>query len=303
MWPKCFFFVLLLLSLTYTFVADAVLVPFPPNFYVTIGTTIPFPLSTPVAQSGAIYLSNQTRQLRIDNFFLGSQYSFIADGIRRRGYILETHAPGSFGEQNEGKRSFCRTFEMAGDVSTFGVPEGFVKHAEKNLVRGVEVVGYTGYDRDSSGPMQQVEYYVRNVTFRLPGRVKGTTEDVVFTIPWRIQTRRQQQALKELTDSPVTVPNWRYFGGPFFDEVVMPDEPFTNELERLMGDTTVTVDFYNFVPIVPDPSVFSVPSDCEEAVAEPTSNVDITLAQRLLVDLSFYTTAGRQVLGEKSQAL
>ncbi|KAH9601762.1 hypothetical protein LSM04_007168 [Trypanosoma melophagium] len=302
MWPNSFFLCLLLL-LAYAFVAGAVLVPFPPSFYVTIGTTIPFPSSTPVAQSGSIYVSNRTKQLRIDNFFLGSQYSFIADGIQRRGYVIENHAPGSFGEQNEGKRSFCRTFKMAGDVSTFGVPDEFVRHAEVNLVRGVEVVGYTGYDRDSTGPLQQVDYYVRNVTFRLPGNVKGTSKEVVFTIPWRVQTRRQQNALKELTDSPVTVPNWRYFGGPFFDEVVMPDKPFTTELQRLMGDTTVTVDFYNFVPITPDPSVFSVPSDCEEAAAEPTtSNMDITLAQRLLVDLSFYTTAGRQVLEEKSQA-
>ncbi|EKG07517.1 hypothetical protein TCSYLVIO_001351 [Trypanosoma cruzi] len=295
---RLFFIVLFV----YASAVGAVLVPFPPSFFVTTGTTIPFPLATPVAQSGAIYVSNKTKQLRIDNFFLGSQYSFIADGERRRGYVLESHAPGSFGASYEGKGSFCRTFKMTGDVTSFGVPDEFLKHAEGNLVRGVEVTRYTGYDRDSTGPLQQVDYYVRNMTFKLPGEKKGTVEEFVFTIPWRVQTQRQQKALKELTGAPVTVPNWRYFGGPFFDEVITPDEPFVTHLQRLMEDTIVTVDFYNFVPIAPDPSVFKVPSDCEEVDAgTASSNVDISLAQRLLVDLSFYTTAGRQTLREKSK--
>ncbi|KEG13280.1 hypothetical protein DQ04_01101010 [Trypanosoma grayi] len=284
-------------------VTQAVLVPFPPSFYVTIGTTIPFPSYTPVAQSGVIYVSNQTKQLRIDNFFLGSQYSFVADGVRQRGYVLENHAPGSLSAGREGKGGFCRTFAMAGDVSKFGVPDEFLRHAEPTLVRGVEVLRYTGYDRDSTGPLQQVDYYVRNISFRLPTEVKGALQEVVFTIPWRVQTRRRQQEVKELTGAPSTVPNWRYFGGSFFDEVAMPGEPFTTALQRLMEDTVVTVDFYNFVPIAPDPSVFTVPSDCEEADAETmTSDVDISLAQRLLVDLSFYTTAGRQVLQENLES-
>ncbi|RNF01721.1 hypothetical protein TraAM80_06905 [Trypanosoma rangeli] len=291
---------LLVTLLTCASVVGGVRVPFPPSFFVTTGTTIPFLFSAPVAQSGAIYVSNRTRQLRIDNFFLGSQYSFIVDGARRRGYLLENYAPGSYGASREGKGSFCRTFKMTGDVASFGVPDEFLKHTEPSLVRGVEVLRYTGYDRDSTGPLQQVDYYVRNMSFKLPGERKGSVEEFVFSIPWRVQTRRQQQALKELTDAPITVPNWRYFGGPFFDELVMPDEPYYTHLQRLMEDTVVTVDFYNFVPIAPDPSVFIVPSDCEKTDAEAEgSNVDISLAHRLLVDLTFYSKAGREALQDK----
>lgn len=299
---SCFVFQLLLF-LAHVCVVGAVLVPFPPSFYVTIGTTIPLSSSLPVAQSGAVYVSHRTGQLRIDNFFLGSQYSFVADGARRRGYVFESHAPGSFGAAREGGGgggSFCRAFAMVGGVANFGVPDEFVKHAEPNLVRGVEVLRYTGYDRDSTGPLQQVDYYVRNVSFRLPGRAGDAVEEVTFTIPWRVQTQRRKEAPKEITDAPTTLPNWRYFGGTFFDEVAMPDEPFSTHLRRLMADTTVTVDFYNFVPSAPDPSVFAVPSDCEEMDAESTSSVvDISLAQRLLVDLSLYTAAGRQIFQAK----
>ncbi|RNF14188.1 uncharacterized protein Tco025E_05939 [Trypanosoma conorhini] len=302
MGPKAMHSALLLvfILLAYASAVGAVLVPFPPSFVVTTGTTIPFLFSTPVAQSGAIYVSNQTRQLRIDNFFLGNQYSFVVDAARRRGFLLEIYAPGSYAASYEGKSSFCRTFKMAGGVASFGVPDEFLKHAEPSLVRGVEVARYTGYDRDSTGPLQQVDYYIRNMSFKLPGEGKAGVEEFVFTIPWRVQTQRQQQALKELTGAPATLPNWRYFGGPFFDELVMPEEPFDTHLRRLMEDTVVTVDFYNFVPIAPDPSVFTVPSDCQEVDAETASSkVDISLAQRLLVDLSFYSKAGRHTLRDK----
>nr|CCC93193.1 unnamed protein product [Trypanosoma congolense IL3000] len=265
----------------------AVLLPFPPSFYVTTGTTIPFTSSSPVAQAGSIYVSNESSRMRVDNFFMGFQYSFVVDGKNGRGFVFESNvASSSGGAGGENGASACRVFALRRGFEGPGVPDEFVKHAELSLVRGVKVWHFTGYSRSGAGPLQEVDYFVRNVSTQ--------------AVPWRVQMRRQRQAPKELTGSPVTLPNWRYFGGLFFDEVAMPRKPFDDHLERLMQDTTVTVDFYNFVPVEPDPSVFAVPAHCEESsVKFSSSDVDISLAQRFLVDFSLYAPIGQEMLQEK----
>ncbi|KAG8343942.1 hypothetical protein ERJ75_000770800 [Trypanosoma vivax] len=280
-----------------TWLADAANPTFPSNFYVNTGITIPFPLYGAVSQSGFIYSSNSSGQLRIDNFFMGNRLTFLADIGLRRGYVIEDGAGSSY----KAARSSCRSFKMGGGVVAFGVPERFVKHAEPTLVRGVEVVHYSGFDRDRSGPLQEVHYFVRNMTVRPLPKSQATRGGSVFTLPWRVQTKRSGRALREVAGAPTTLPNWRYFGGPFLDEVAVLVGSYAAHLERLMWDTSVTVDFYNFVPEAPDPSVFAVPANCEEVNAQSAGgDVDISLAQRLLVDLSFYTTEGRQLLQEKS---
>jgi hypothetical protein len=93
------------------------------------------------------------------------------------------------------------------------------------------------------------------------------------------------------------------------DELVRIDEPFSRAME-IVHRTPVTMDFYDFVPVTPDANVFAQPLDCpwigdsSDSWSDADSGnsehdvLDIFSACRLLLDLSFDTAHGREVIRE-----
>lgn len=269
----------LLLPLLVT--GEDMILQFPEQFFVSTGTTIPFKEVDPVAQSGNIYFDVPNSRMRIDNYWLGMTRSFIADMSKRKGYVI-----------NDG---VCNTVALTGRLLRAGIPMSFMRDPELNVVRGVPVRHYAGMQ--SGDTLQHVDYFVKQLNITALNEEGG--EDVVATVtfPWRVLSRRT--ARKEISPPPADMPNWRFFGEPMMDELVAYDEP-SKALERFSADVEVTVDFYNFVPIAPDPSLFTPPATCEDDTSDQSPNfaydVDLMTAQRLLVDLSFNSAQGIRLM-------
>ncbi|CCW69374.1 unnamed protein product [Phytomonas sp. Hart1] len=280
------------------------LVEFPRKFQVTTGTTIPMRDTPPIAQSGAIYVDADAGLVRIDQFYLGWQHSFLADLKKKRAYVLEgTYTNASTKESNG---LTCRVFATKGAIQPQCVPAFFATHADQFIVRGVPVTLHTGFDRED-GCLLQIDYYTLDTFLFSSGELNK------FTIPWRIETRiRPGAELREITGSPFFMPNWRYFGQPMFDELAFPasSQGFSKELLSWVSEyDAVTVDFYNFVPHTPDANIFIVPQECAEAESvwdkakESTifeeekdersgkSNLQMIMAHRLLIEWSVSSVA------------
>lgn len=255
---------------------DSCRVSFPESYYVSTGTTIPAMMHTPaVAQSGAIYVDGKKGLIRVDQFYQGRQHTFVADVRQHRAYVFQS---GSL-DYAKNTPSRCRVFAIEGSVGPLCIPSGFLLEEEPSLVRHVPVRRYTGLDR-TDGPLMQIDYYVLNVT----------TRQGFMTVPWRIETKHRPGAeLRQLTGAPVSMPNWRFFGAPMFDEVDYPlpefEQPDNDEDTRsVMGyaseSVSTTVDYYNFVTAVPDASVFVVPATCVSAEeswrSSGAADVDVT---------------------------
>ncbi len=183
-----------------------------------------------------------------------------------------------------------------GATSLLGVPEGFTVHPDMYNVRGAAVRRYSGVERGEY--LQQVDYYIRNITFVNPRIVPEHEGDPAPTaqvpILWRIETQRSRR--RELRAPPVKETNWRFFGQPL-NELVPLNEPISSAVEQVIADVPITVDFFNFVPMQPDPNVFLMPTTCEQLSEELDRDVDVFSAQRLLVDLSFHSAHGQAVMG------
>ncbi|CCW62012.1 unnamed protein product [Phytomonas sp. EM1] len=236
------------------------LVEFPKKFHVTTGTTVPMRDAPPIAQSGAIYVDADAGLVRIDQFYLGLQHSFMADLNKKRAYVFERTYVNSTTSESNGLT--CRVFSTQGAIQPQCVPSGFSTHVESYLVRGVPVTRHTGFDRED-GRLLQIDYYTLDTCLPSFGKFNN------FTTPWRIETRlRPGSELKEIAGAPFSTPNWRYFGQPMFDELAFPaaSQGFSKEILPWVSEyDPVTVDFYNFVPHTPDANVFVIPRECVEA--------------------------------------
>lgn len=235
---------------------------FPASYYVSTGTTIPLH-GTALAQSGAIFSHGPLGLLRLDQFHLGQQHTFIADNSRRRAYVFETGPP----EGGRERQTRCHVFNAVGGVAALCIPRAAAEAGggEGCTVRGVPVRRYRGLDR-RNGPLLQVDHYVLNAS---AGGLGGGAVGPLL-VPWRMQSRERPAAeLKGIAGAPLSVPNWRFFGQPMFDEVDFPLDGTAGGGTALAAwaaeSDPVTVDFYNFVPVAPDSSVFAVPDECRRA--------------------------------------
>ena len=275
---------------------------FPPQFVVSTGTTIPFGAAIdPVAQSGTIYYDAINNRARVDNFWMGNTRSFIVnleDG-KERGYLVSNINGGSS----------CKTLKLTGRLAPFAVPSLSVRHADPKAVRGVPVNHFTSVEIDGVST-KQVDYYVKPMR-GLPIDAEAE-ESELYYVPWRIETARIT-GRRRIAPAPATnVPNWRFFGegeegatdeknpadGVGDDNNNNDEEPTLSHalISRITEDAIFTVDFYNFVPITPDPSVFSPPATCSEPPSEEFDfDVDVQHTQRLLIDMSFNTQEGRRL--------
>lgn len=279
---------------------------FPPQFVVSTGTTIPFGAAIdPVAQSGTIYYDAINNRARVDNFWMGNTRSFIVnleDG-KERGYLVSNINGGSS----------CKTLKLTGRLAPFAIPALSVRHADPKAVRGVPVNHFTSVEIDGVST-KQVDYYVKPMR-GLPIDAEAE-ESELYHVPWRIETARIT-GRRRIAPAPATnVPNWRFFGEPDEAEKNPADgvdggnnndgagnnnedeEPTLSHalISRITEDAIFTVDFYNFVPITPDPSVFLPPATCSEPHSEEFDfDVDVQHTQRLLIDMSFNTQEGRRL--------
>lgn len=218
---------------------------FPPQFYVTTGTTIPFPGADPVAQSGAIYYDELNQRVRVDNFWLGNQRSFIVDMAAQQGYIVSN-------EQ-------CTALRLTGGLKRYGVPDGAIRSLDSVAVRGVPVLHYSAVEREDT--IQQVDFFVRpmnlssvlfgaddaddgddasasgalgeyeggdaadpEAALRAAAAAKAREEQMKesvggFFVPWQIRSKRLRQRTIAPPSAATDLPNWRFFGEPM-DEVI-----------------------------------------------------------------------------------
>lgn len=247
---------------------------FPRQFFVSLGVTIPIPGVEPVAQSGQMYYDADAGRMRMDIFWLGNSRSFIADTRRRRGYLVSNDV--------------CITSRLNGDLQPFAVPTHTALDADTHSVRGVPVFHYEGADGHNA-----IDFFVRQANFS----TGSDDADATFWMPWRLVTRRLVRP--ELSPPSKQYPNWRYFGAPLMDEVVR-YAGHSTALTRVVESVVVTTDFYNFVALRPDASIFTPPSHCKESVDaenEFAHNVDVHDAHRLLIELSFNSDQGVRLMG------
>ena len=273
---------------------------FPPQFIVSTGTTIPFGASIdPVAQSGVIYYDAINNRARVDHFWMGSSRSFIVnlEDEKQRGYLVS----------NTNGEASCKTLRLTGRLAPFTIPALSVRHTDAKAVRGVPVDHYTAVEIDGVST-KQVDYYIKSMRgLPIDAEAEGSE---LYHVPWRIETARIT-GRRRIAPAPATnVPNWRFFGEPEDDAQQRPgedeqggvlpgDEPVLPSraiISRIAEDTVFTVDFFNFVPITPDPAVFVPPATCPDIPAEEFDfDVDVHQTQQLLIDMSFNTQEGRRL--------
>lgn len=247
---------------------------FPAQFFVTTGITIPLNRGDPVAQSGAVYVDEVEQRMRVDNFWMTSSRSFIADGKSRRAYFIQD--------------GVCITTAIHG-VLKMGVPQYAAKDPDGISIRGVPVAHFTSIQGVGES-FVYVDYFVRQMNYSAPQPQ---------WVPWRTLTRRSTvRHLPSTHDADHR--DWRFYGEPFYDELVHYEGPH-DALVAAVESITVTTDFYNFVAMKPDPSVFTVPSFCSPDVPDSFTTmhgVNVMDTHQLLVDMSFRSEQGVNVLEE-----
>jgi hypothetical protein len=258
---------------------NAPLLAFPDAFIVVTGTTVPFVDIDPVAQSGSIYFDLAARKVRIDSYWMGNQRSFIADLAAQRGYLVNNAA--------------CVTSKLTGQLRPMGVPRSAVADPDAAAVRGVRVDHYSA-QQHADEDMVEIDYFVRRTNFTAVDAEHDTT--ISYNVPWRVSSRRSNR--RQLTERP-TVPNWRFYGEKIHDEIVSVHGS-SSALSRVIHDVAVTMDFYNFVPMRPDDSIFEPPAMCDKFAPTETfeHDVDVMEAHRNLMDLSFNNEEGRKLMDQ-----
>lgn len=268
--------------------SGATLVTFPLQFRATVGTTIPLLNGEPIAQSGAIFYDALNNRFRVDSFWMNTSHSIIAN-----------FASGDYSVLNNGQCRRVKTAHVPQSTSMpkFGVPDGFMRHAELYAVRGVPTTRFSGVERGEY--LLQVDYFVRNMTMATQTVDReGTTRDTL-QVPslWRMQSQRSRR--KELRGPDGASPNWRWFGQPM-NELVVAEESYMNVVDRMVENVPITMDFFDFVPVMPDPNLFVPPTSCEivsdDAHDDTKPDFHVFAAQRLLVDLSFFTPQGTKAI-------
>lgn len=259
-------------------------IQFPEQFVVSTGTTLPFD-TEPVAQSGAIYFDYPNGKLRIDSFWMANQRTLVVDVPRKRAYIQSN--------------TECVTSKITGKLKRLAVPDAAVRDVDTFIVRGVKVAKFAVVDRTDEAELVEIDMYLRQNNFTVVGDDPKDVTTVSYWVPWRVTTERTDR--KELAQTYGDGPNWRYFGERVSDEIVRADGG-SQALATMTRDIPVTMDFYNFVPMVPDPSVFEVPPTCIEPPTETAEDdLDVFELQRMMTTLSFNNAEGRRLLDQQEE--
>ena len=308
---------------------------------IPIGQSGPFDRGNidPISQSGQVFFDVINKKLRIDNDWMGHRRSFIADLGMKRGYVLNDGAcvtsvltgdmvpfavPAS--ATREVDPSAVRSVFVEGwsNVERMATNPRDPLFTTTTVHRG----GAPAADSSSSGTQQprktmddesahreyiETIFYVRNMTWVQLGDPKTTTEDIAveYTIPWRIHTQRTTRS--EIAMAPHhhwrnhERPNWRFFGEEevegWGDELERKEPASGRQITRMLHDVRVTTDFFNFVPMVPDPSVFEPPAQCDVHTDAPTGGsfaqaVKMEEIMCSLIEVSFNNQRGIRLMHE-----
>ncbi|KAG5492018.1 hypothetical protein GH5_00921 [Leishmania sp. Ghana 2012 LV757] len=247
-------------------------VEFSESYTVAIATTMPLEGCSPMTQVGQLYVDKAAGAARVDHVFRGQRTSFLVDNRHLRGFFFfdtpsgddaERSRSGSDGN-NEGPSQRCHVFYLPRKVMPFCVPRRYTASSRESVVRGVPVTRFSGMERYDHTPLVEQSFYVLNATDAV-----GATP---IAIPWRLELRaRSDLEPSTISGAPYKPPNWRLFGHPMFDELVLSPAQESRLQTWVPAYNLLTVDFYNYYPSTLKPDVFAVPPQCTAVLHKGTS--------------------------------
>ncbi|CBZ38055.1 hypothetical protein, conserved [Leishmania donovani] len=247
-------------------------VEFAESYTVAIATTMPLENLPPMTQIGQLYVDRVADAARVDQVYRGQRTSFLLDNRHLRGFFFFDTPSGAAAAQarngkdgdDEGPRQRCHVFYLTHKVAPFCVPRRYTASSRESVVRGVPVTRFSGTERYDHTPLVEQSFYVLNAT--------DAGAAVPRAIPWRLElSARSDLELSKITEASYEPPNWRFFGHPMFDELVLSTGQESHlQLWKAAYDL-LTVDFYNYYPTKLRPDVFAVPPQCTAVLRKGTS--------------------------------
>lgn len=250
-------------------------IAFARTFYASVGTTVTLPGQPPATQSGRLYINQDADLSRWDQFYRGRQATFIVDSRKLRAYFFEDN-PSSDAVDS----TTCSVFFLKRRLLPLCVLSSYQQDTTLHPIRGVPVTRFHGVERYNDLPMVEQSFFVFN---------RSTYTDVLGTagagaagaeenfIPWRIQTEaRTDLEYARVAAAPSTLPNWRLFGQPMFDELALPFDWSTGVQPWTSASTILTIDFYDYYPMPLSDALFEVPASCLHAPSGDSQDAPYT---------------------------
>ncbi|KPI86185.1 hypothetical protein ABL78_4738 [Leptomonas seymouri] len=250
-------------------------VEFASSYFASIATTMPIADHPPLAQTGHLYVDRAAGLVRIDQFFRNQRATFLLDNRRLRGFLFfgerdfqrktaATEAPEGDEDKGDGERRSCHVFYLSRKVAPFCVPQSYTVESLPSMVRGVATTRFTGMEGYPDMPLVEQYLYVVNSSASVNADVNASAAPPSLSFaPWRLEYRaRPDLEPQKIAGAPYTVPNWRFFGHPMFDELVLSS---AQETPLQLWQPTVdllTIDFYDYYPLEHQEDTFAVPPEC-----------------------------------------
>lgn len=262
-------------------------VEFGNSYFASIATTMPIADHAPLAQTGHLYVDAAAGAMRIDQFFRNHRTTLLLDNRRLRGFLffgerdfqktvttgtgVSTSIQGEStkndeddGDNTDGVRHHCHVFYLPRKVAPFCVPRSYTVDSKPALIRGVATTHFRGIEGFPDMPLVEQSLYVINSSTLMSaaGGDEADTPSLSFT-PWRLEyCARPDLEPHKIAAAPYTLPNWRFFGHPMFDELTLsPTQANHLQLWQPMVDL-LTIDFYDVYRTELDAEVFAVPPQC-----------------------------------------
>ncbi|GET92655.1 hypothetical protein, conserved [Leishmania tarentolae] len=245
-------------------------VEFAESYTVAIATTVPLERLPPMTQIGQLYVDSAADAVRVDQVYRGKRISFLVDNRRLRSFVFDAPSGTGAVQTEDGKddadedlRQRCHVFHLPHKVAPFCVPRRYIASSRESVVRGVPVTRLSGMERYDHTPLVEQSFYILNAT--------DADAAAPMAIPWRIElSARSDLELSEIAGAPYDPPNWRFFGHPMLDELILSTGKGSHlQLWKAAYDL-LTVDFYNYHPTKLNPDVFKVPPQCTAVLRKGT---------------------------------
>ncbi|KPA86064.1 putative mitochondrial hypothetical protein [Leptomonas pyrrhocoris] len=269
---------------------------FASSYFASIATTMPMADNSPVAQTGHLYVDQAAGAVRIDQFFRNHRTTFLLDNQRLRGFLffgerdfqrtattpVDDASRADDGDEGDEVRHHCHVFYLPSRVAPFCVPQSYTVDSRPSLVRGVAASRFTGMEGYPDLPLVEQSLYVINSSASInPDADVCDAPPPVSFIPWRLECRaRPDLEPHKIAGAPYTAPNWRLFGHPMFDELVL---SAAQETQLQFWQPTVdllTMDFYDYYPTEHEADTFAVPPQCTAVLRHDTASGDDTTGRR-----------------------
>ncbi|KAG5492561.1 hypothetical protein JKF63_01139 [Porcisia hertigi] len=257
-------------------------IEFAESYTVSIATTVPLKGSPPITQIGQLYVDKAAGAVRVDQTYRGQRTSFLVDNRHLRAFFffdaaadddddaaraVNSHGGGrcdvNKDSDDRDPSQRCHVFYLPAKVAPFCVPWRYTASSRESVIRGVPVTRFSGVERYDHTPLVEQSLYVLNVTDAATPMI----------IPWRLEmSARADLEREKIFSAPYNgLPNWRLFGHPMFDELILsPAQESQLQFWEPVYDL-LTVDFYNYYSTPLKSSVFAVPPHCTAVLRRGTS--------------------------------